>query len=197
MIEYVQEKLTNGKNVNIRGLGCFAYDINTDLPRIATDKIDTKTTLQEQRMERKHIHKIGLVFVPDPKLKVALSRYHEKDRLEKPKSQASIYQKGFASIYCNPVPIAAACFLGKDVVDSTLNAIFAAIIDLTNYGRSMELRFGFSNIRIVNKDLQVSFKPGFSRVLNKKEFEEKMRQSDTRTEQFWQQTYTQKWAQSR
>lgn len=197
MIAYVQEKLENGKNINIRGFGAFAYDIHTELPKIATRAINVNNTIEEQRMERKHIHSIKLVFVPDPKLRVALSRYHEKDMLEKPKSQASIYQKGFASIYCNPVPIAAACFVGKDVVESTLNAIFSAMVDLTEYGRSMELRFGFSNIRIVNKDLKVSFKPGFGKVVNKKEFEGKMRQSDTHTEEFWQQTYTQKWAQSR
>ena len=80
------------------------------------------------------MHKIRPVFVVDPKLKSFLARYPGKEELEKPKSQASVYQKGFGTIYCNPVPIAAACFLGKDVVESTLNAVFNAVADLTKYG---------------------------------------------------------------
>jgi nucleoid DNA-binding protein len=197
MTQYVQEKLENGKNVNIRGFGAFVYDINTGLPKIATRAVSMSRTLEEQRLERKHIHKIRLAFVPDSKLKAALVSFHERDQLNKPKSQASVYQKGFASIFCNPVPIAAACFLGKDVVESTLNAIFSAVIDLASYGYSLDLRFGFAAIRIAHKDMRVSFKPGFCGSVNTIDFETKMRQSDMRTSEFWSQSYTQKWAQSR
>lgn len=42
-------------------------------------------------------------------------------------------------IYCNPVPIAAACLLGKDVVTDALNTIFLAIQDLTKYNRDIVL----------------------------------------------------------
>eukprot|EP00826_Nyctotherus_ovalis_P023237 TRINITY_DN1787_c0_g1_i1.p1 TRINITY_DN1787_c0_g1~~TRINITY_DN1787_c0_g1_i1.p1 ORF type:complete len:285 (+),score=80.78 TRINITY_DN1787_c0_g1_i1:217-1071(+) len=196
MTQYVQEKLENGKNVNVRGFGAFAFDISTGLPKIATRAKSMEKTLEHQRLERKHVHKIRLVFVPDAKLKAVLSNYHEKDQLNKPKSQASIYQKSFASIFCNPAPIAAACFLGKDVVDSTLNAIFSAVADLTGYGYSIDLRFGFANISIANKDLRVRFRPDFCQTLNGTDFETKMRQSDMRTSEFWSQSYSQKWAQS-
>lgn len=101
---------------------------------MATRTINTSHTIEEQRLERKHVHKLRPVFVVDPKLKAVLARYPGKEELEKPKSQASVYQKGFNTIYCNPVPIAAACFLGKEVVESTLNALFSAVIDLTKYG---------------------------------------------------------------
>ena len=37
-------------------------------------------------------------------------------------------------LYCNPVPIAAACLLGKDVVQDALDALFLAITDLVKYG---------------------------------------------------------------
>lgn len=84
-------------------------------------------------MERKHLHSIRPVFVVDPKLKAVLARFPGKDELEKPKSQASVYQQGFQTIYCNPVPIAAACFIGKEVVESALTAIFNAVVDLTKY----------------------------------------------------------------
>lgn len=60
-------------------------------------------------------------------------------------------------IYCNPVPIAAACLLGTDVVNDILNTIFLAIIDLTKYGRDINLAFGFCNIRMINKKLNVVF----------------------------------------
>lgn len=39
----------------------------------------------------------------------------------------------------------------------------------------MELRFGFANIRITNKDLRVTFKPSFAGSVNQKEFEGKAR----------------------
>lgn len=104
------------------------------MPKIAIKSSTTANTVEEQREERKHVHKIRPVFVVDNKLKACLMRYPGKDELEKPKSQASVYQKGFNTIYCNPVPIAAAAFLGKDVVESSLNAIFTAVQDLTKHG---------------------------------------------------------------
>lgn len=114
-------------------MGIFTFDISTDLPKIATRTINTNHTIEEQRMERKHIHTIRPVFVVDQKIKPFLTRYPGKDELEKPKSQASVYQQGFQTVYCNPVPIAAACFLGKDVVDSALTAIFNAVGELTKF----------------------------------------------------------------
>jgi len=45
-------------------------------------------------------------FVPGNKLRYVLKNYHGKEEITKPKSQHSIYQKGFSMIFCNPVPIA-------------------------------------------------------------------------------------------
>ncbi len=42
-------------------------------------------------------------------------------------------------IYCNPVPIAAACLLGKDVVQDALTTIFLAIQDLVKYNKDIVL----------------------------------------------------------
>jgi len=67
------------------------------------------------------------VFVPDESFQQHLSRYHGKEQIVPAKSQKSIFQKGFRMIYCNPVPIAAACLLGKDVVQDALTTIFLAI----------------------------------------------------------------------
>ena len=60
-------------------------------------------------------------------------------------------------IYCNAVPIAAACLLGKDVVTDVLNTIFLAVIDLVKYGKNIDLAFGFCNVRIIGKKLNVVF----------------------------------------
>eukprot|EP00826_Nyctotherus_ovalis_P023242 TRINITY_DN1787_c0_g2_i2.p1 TRINITY_DN1787_c0_g2~~TRINITY_DN1787_c0_g2_i2.p1 ORF type:complete len:115 (-),score=15.77 TRINITY_DN1787_c0_g2_i2:25-369(-) len=45
MTQYVQEKLENGKNVNVRGFGAFAFDISTGLPKIATRAKSTHVLL--------------------------------------------------------------------------------------------------------------------------------------------------------
>lgn len=74
-------------------------------------------------------------------------------------------------IYCNPVPIAAACLLGKDVVTDALNTLFLAIVDLTKYGRDINLQFGFCAIRIIGKDLKVTFSQSFIESVQDKHFE--------------------------
>ena len=60
-------------------------------------------------------------------------------------------------IYCNPVPIAAACLLGKEVVTDALSTIFLAIVDLIKYNRDLSLNFGFARITIANRGLKVIF----------------------------------------
>ena len=61
-------------------------------------------------------------------------------------------------IYANPVPIAAACQMGKDVVQDTLSTIFKAIEDLIAvYDRDISLQFGFANVQIVGRNLKVYF----------------------------------------
>ena len=63
-----------------------------------------------------------------------------KEEITPAKSQNTIFQKGFRMIYCNPVPIAAACLMGKDVVQDALDAIFLGIIDLTKFGKRYLLK---------------------------------------------------------
>jgi len=42
-------------------------------------------------------------------------------------------------IYANPVPIAAACQMGKEVVEDTLRTIFLAIKDMLKYDYNIVL----------------------------------------------------------
>lgn len=73
-------------------------------------------------------------FVADSKLRYYLSRYHGKEEISAAKSQHSIYQQGFGMIFCNPGPIAASCYLAKEVVSAAIQAFIAAIWDLTQLG---------------------------------------------------------------
>jgi hypothetical protein len=61
-------------------------------------------------------------------------------------------------IYANPVPIANGCQMGTAVVRDTLASIFKAIIDLiTLKDKDINLSFGFCNVVMRNKSLNVPF----------------------------------------
>ncbi len=113
--------------------------------------------LEDQRLDRKHVHKVRPCFVVDEFLQPHLIHYKGKEEILPAKSQKSIYQKGFRMIYCNPVPIAAACLLGKEVVSDALNTIFLAIVDLIKYNKNLHLNLGFARISIVNRGLKINF----------------------------------------
>jgi hypothetical protein len=46
-------------------------------------------------------------------------------------------------------------------VNDALKTIFLAIQDLVKYGKSVDLAFGFCNVRIINKNLNVVFSKTF------------------------------------
>mmetsp|Transcript_8989 Transcript_8989/g.8950 ORF Transcript_8989/g.8950 Transcript_8989/m.8950 type:complete len:89 (-) Transcript_8989:143-409(-) len=81
-------------------------------------------------------------------------------------------------IYCNPVPIAMACYLDKNIVKDTHNAIFKAIKDLAKLGRALHIPFDFAVISIQNLSLNAKFNQNFKRQVNEKTYEFKMRKSD-------------------
>ena len=58
LVEYLNENLRAGKSVNIKKFGAFTFDINTDLPRIATKQVNPSVDLDDQRLDRKHVHKV-------------------------------------------------------------------------------------------------------------------------------------------
>jgi len=65
MIQYLDNNLRAGRSVHIRNFGAFTFDIQTDLPNIASRQIDRDTDLQSTRMARKHLHHLRPCFVPD------------------------------------------------------------------------------------------------------------------------------------
>lgn len=116
--EYIRENMCAGRGINYKGFGAFAFEVDTDLVKPAQlSNFDITKELSNQREERQHNHKIRPCFVPDPQLVEQLIRYPGKEEITKPKSQHSIYQKGFGMIYCNPVPIANSCSLDKLTVE--------------------------------------------------------------------------------
>lgn len=47
LIEYLNNNLNAGRSVNIKGFGSFTFDIDTELPRIATRQINPNTNLED------------------------------------------------------------------------------------------------------------------------------------------------------
>ena len=136
------------------------------------------------------------MFIPDTGLEYLLQRYHRKSQVDKPASQKSVYQKGFQMIFCNPVPIAQACSLDKNLIRDAHKAIFSAIKDLTKLGRTLHIQFNFAVVIINNMSLQTQFNKDFSTRVNDKTFENKMRKSDDPCTKFWTTTTDEKWKSS-
>jgi nucleoid DNA-binding protein len=174
--EYLKEKVSAYKGVNVKGFGAFTFEVATELPKIGIDYRMAKTkSFGELILEKKSTHKLRPCFVIDPKFKHLLTRFKDKEELIKPKSQSSIFQKGFQMTYCNPIPIAAACYLNKNVVVDSLNATFAAIYDLINIGKNILIKTGFCNIYYMDRNLTYSFSPEIGKtIINLVESENKV-----------------------
>lgn len=185
LVTYLDNTLRSGHSVNIRKFGAFTFDVDTELPKICNRKISLENDIDTQRMERKHIHHLKPRFVVDENLQALAIRYHGKEQVVNPKSQRSVYQKGFRMIYANPVPIAAACQMGKDVVEDTLRTIFLAIQDLLKYDNNLQLQFGFCNMTFIDKNMKCQFAPYLSHEVKDKDFETTMRRSNSPVGQTW------------
>ena len=92
-------------------------------------------------------------------------------------------------IYCNAVPIAAATFLGQDVVTDALNTIFLAISDLVRFNKDVILQFGFCNISIVGKALTTQFNSTYVDAIQNKHFEANMKRGTTPVSSIWKTSY--------
>ena len=58
VVEYLNNNLKAGKSVNIKKFGAFTFDIQTELPRIATRSMNPSTNLEDTRLDRKHVHNV-------------------------------------------------------------------------------------------------------------------------------------------
>lgn len=196
--EYLREKISECKGINVKNLGAFTYEVFTELPKLGLEFSKAKTSsFKELLVEKKTTHKLRPCFVIDAKFKKILTKFKDKEELSKPKSQSSIYQKGYQMTYCNPVPIAAACYLHKNVVSDALNAIFNSIYDLITMGKNIMLKFGFLNVYFMDKNLTYSFSPDITTVMqNVHETKPKMTRGITPISQNWKVTKVNKWERS-
>ncbi|CAD8199326.1 unnamed protein product [Paramecium octaurelia] len=195
--EYIKEKMLNGNGVNLKEFGAFTMEITSDYVKpLQHSGFKMTEDLDIQRADRKHVHTIRPCFIPDNQFKYFLQRYPGKEEVSKPLSQHSIYQKGFGMNFCNAGPIAASCYLGKDVVQSIHYSLIKAIQDLTRLGHDLHIDFGFIKISVVNKDLKYKYEQSFINRLNQTDYELKMRKSDLATSQHWRTTSEEKWSKS-
>ena len=158
--------MTAYTGVNVKGFGAFTFEVQTELPKIGFNSQQSKMkSFGELILEKKSTHKLRPCFVVDPTFKHLLTRFKDKEELIKPKSQSTIFQKGFQMTYCNPIPIAASCYLQKNVVNDSLNSTFAAIYDLINLGKNIVIKTGFCNIYFMERNLTYSFSQDIGRTV--------------------------------
>jgi len=164
--EYIKEKLYSYNGVNVKGFGAFTFEVACELPKFGVDLKEAKMkSFGELIIEKKTTHKMRPCFILDQRFKTNLAKFNNKEELTKPKSQASIYQKGFKMTYCNPLPIAASCYLPKNVIIDTLVAIFNAILDLINLGKNVSLKTGFCNISFYDSNMSYTFNPDLGKII--------------------------------
>ena len=197
--EYLKEKITECKGINIKNFGAFTYEISSELPKLGLEYGKAKTkSFKELLVEKKTSHKLRPCFIIDPHIKKILSKFKDKDEIFKPKSQSSIYQKGYQMTYCNPIPIAASCYLHKNVITDTLNAIITAIYDLIKMGKNIGIKLGFVNIYFFDRNLTYTFAPDLSSTMsNIHETKEKMHRGITPVSQNWKVSAVNKWEKSK
>ena len=58
LITYLENQLRAGRSVNVKKFGAFMFDIQTELPKIATRSIRADSDMAADREQRKHIHKL-------------------------------------------------------------------------------------------------------------------------------------------
>ena len=81
LIEYVGENIKAGMSVNIKKFGCFTFNVQTELPKIAKRSISPTIDLHAHKEQRKNIHHLKPVFVVDPDLQYHLVRYPGKEEI--------------------------------------------------------------------------------------------------------------------
>jgi len=97
LVEYLNNNLRAGRSVNIKRFGSFTFDIETELPRIATKSTSMTAVnsgafnLEDQRLDRKHVHNVRPCFVVDSFLQTHLIHYPGKEEITPAKSQNSIF----------------------------------------------------------------------------------------------------------
>jgi hypothetical protein len=99
-------------------------------------------------------------------------------------------------IFCNPTPIALACYLSRELVEDIIRNFIHAVIDLAELGHSLAIGLGVCTVLIENRNLKYRFQEAFVKNLNQTAFEKEMRLSDKATKEHWTEDYKDKWGKS-
>ena len=88
-------------------------------------------------------------------------------------------------IFCNPAPIAASCYVDRDLADAVLSAFAQAVKDLTSLGKNLDIKIGALRISIFNRNLKYTFETSFTNNLNLTSYEKQMKKSVKETKSHW------------
>ena len=196
--EYLKEKVTNYKGVNLKGFGAFTYECKQTLPKLGINLEEAKyKNFDQLLLEKKSRHIMRPCFIIDTRFLPVLTRFKNKEEVTKPASQSSVYQKGINMTYCNPGPIAIGCYLKQNVVEDGLKAIFNALYDLISIGRNICIKTGFCNINFIDKNLTYSYSPEIINMIHDlKASEDKFKWGVTPVQKTWKEDTYEKWCRS-
>ena len=94
LINYLEENIRAGKSVYVKKFGTFSFNVQTELPKIASRNTSPSVDFKTHVLERKNVHHLKPVFIVDDSVKYHLIRYKywAKEEISPATSQHSIYQ---------------------------------------------------------------------------------------------------------
>lgn len=144
MCSYVREHYTAGRAVHIPKLGTMTFEP----VRLFNPK------------GKEAVYKRPC-FVPTPEFQKLVYLSSTKSNGMEPLPGATCYSTRGKTVYLNYVPVAAGTYFKSDVVKSTLEAIFTAVIDLAKRDCSLYLDFVFAKMKVSNHRLTMQFNNEF------------------------------------
>ncbi|KFG60245.1 hypothetical protein TGRUB_243560 [Toxoplasma gondii RUB] len=147
MCDFLSEQVQQGKGVTIKDFGSFIFERRIEATPPKVPELGHAPGEKEAVIPR---------FVVADTLMKELTRQNPKEDIRRQHISGSIFQtKRMTAL--NPVPIAAGCYMRRDLVASALSSMFRAIIDLVRTNYDLELNMKFAVIRIRDRALTCSF----------------------------------------
>ncbi|CEM00581.1 unnamed protein product [Vitrella brassicaformis CCMP3155] len=175
--DYLIENMEKANSVHIPNFGTFMFENIVRVNRTGVLAKDEFTLSAIEPINRTHkqaapdgmqyadmptyLRPDGLearaCFNVDEKLKGVLHRFPGKEEFRREHNCGSIYQQQKYMTYLNPIPIATGCYLPPQVVQSGLDALFRAILDLIERHYTLEINFKCAYLKFANRTLTYTF----------------------------------------
>ncbi|CAD8146053.1 unnamed protein product [Paramecium octaurelia] len=178
--ELLQDCYSKGNSLHIHNFGTFSFEFIGP----TSQAIPIKQSTQLKQLPKLY-QNIRPCFIVDPYLQKQLSRYSQKDEINKSRGVGSIYNQGHATQFCNPQTLSNMCYVDKLTIESILKTFTQAINDLIRMGHDVNLDFGLSIINVKNKNLQYMFDEKFVNFMNQPEFTDNFLKSKPITCNIW------------